>query len=98
MTIFLIMIAHILGIIWGLYIKNIVPILLIIAIVLIIKRINKLNRYYKIFFSKKKLILILILFVIGFSYISILEYSFNNKFKNIQNDITIEAFVISNCK
>lgn len=98
MTIFLIMIAYILGIIWGLYIKNIAPILLIIAIVLIIKRINKLNRYYKIFFPKKKLILILILFVIGFSYISILEYSFNNKFKNIQNDIIIEAFVISNCK
>lgn len=44
MTIFTIMIAYILGIIWGLYIKNIVPLFsIIIAIILIKKIINSKN-------------------------------------------------------
>lgn len=51
MTIFTIMIAYILGIIWGLYIKNIVPLFfIIIAIILIRKIVNSKNvkQYNKI--------------------------------------------------
>lgn len=122
MTIFMTMIAYILGIIMGLYIKNIVPLfLIIIAIILTQKIINSknikqykeikdykkfrkfkkfknLNKYIKILIPNKKLILILITFIISFTYISILEKSFNTKYKNIPEDIKVEGVVVSNVK
>ena len=61
MTILIIMIAYILGIIWGLYI-------------------------------------ILITFILSFTYICILERSFKTKYKNIQENIKIEAIIVSNVK
>lgn len=122
MTIFMIMIAYILGIIWGLYIKNIVSLfLIIIAMILTQKIINSknikqykeikdykkfrkfkkfknLNKYIKILIPNKKLILILITFTISFTYISVLEKSFKTKYKNIKEEIKVEAIVISNVK
>lgn len=122
MTTFMIMIAYILGIIWGLYIKNIVPLfILIIAIILIKKIINlknikqykeikdykkfrkfkkfkNLNKYIKLLIPNKKLILILITFIISLTHISILENSFNIKYKNIPEEIKVKAVVISNIK
>ena len=98
MTIFLIMIAYILGIIWGLYIKSIVPLFIIIIIFILLKTIKKLNRYLKVLIPNKKLILMIIIILISYSYISILENSFNNKYKNVQENVKIEATVISNCK
>lgn len=48
MTIFMIMIAYILGIIWGLYIKNIVPLFFIIIAIIVEKIINSKNiKQYK---------------------------------------------------
>lgn len=122
MTICMIMIAYILGIIWGLYIKNIVPLfLIIIAIILTQKIINSknikqykeikdykkfrkfkkfknLNKYIKLLIPNKKLILISITFILSLTYISILEKSFNTKYKNIPEEIKVEGVVVSNVK
>ncbi len=101
MTILIIMIAYILGIIWGLYIKNIVPLFFIIIAIILIKKTKKLknlNRYIKLLIPNKKLILILITFILSFTYICILERSFKTKYKNIQENIKIEAIIVSNVK
>lgn len=122
MIIFMLMIAYILGIIWGLYIKNIVPLFLIIIAIILIKKIlnlkniksykeikeykklNKskkiknLNKYIEILIPNKKLILILMTFTLSFTYTCALEKSFKTKYKNIQENIKIEAIIISNIK
>lgn len=101
MTILMIMIAYILGIIWGLYIKNIVPLFFIIIAIILIKKTKKLknlNRCIKLLIPNKKLILILITFILSFTYICILERSFKTKYKNIQENIKIEAIIVSNVK
>lgn len=99
MTIFMIMVAYMLGIIWGLYIKNIVPLILLIITIILIKKVGKLknlNRYIKILIPNRKLILILIIFILSFTYISLLERSFKTKYKNIQGEVKVQAIVISN--
>lgn len=57
MTILIIMIAYILGIIWGLYIKNIVLLFLIIIAIILIKKILNLKniKSYKVIKKYKKL-------------------------------------------
>ncbi|MCI8345093.1 MAG: ComEC family competence protein [Clostridia bacterium] len=97
MTIFIIMIAYILGIIWGLYIKNIVPLFIIIIAIIVIKK-SKLNRYIKLLIPNKKLILIMITLILSFTYTLILEKSFKTKYKNIQAEIKIEGVIVSNVK
>lgn len=97
MTIFIIMIAYILGIIWGLYIKNIVPLFIIIIAIILIKK-SKLNKYIKLLIPNKKLILIMIILILSFTYILILEKSFKSKYKNIQTEIKVEGIVVSNVK
>ena len=98
MTIFLIMIAYILGIIWGLYIKSIVPFFILIVIFILFKTIKKLNRYINVLIPNKKLILIISIFLISYSYILSLENSFDNKYLDIQENIKVEAIVVSNAK
>lgn len=97
MTIFIIMIAYILGIIWGLYIKNIVPLFIIIIAIIVIKK-SKLNRYIKLLIPNKKLILIMITLILSFTYTLILEKSFKTKYKNMQAEIKIEGVIVSNVK
>lgn len=97
MTIFIIMIAYILGIIWGLYIKNIVPLFIIIIAIIVIKK-SKLNKYIKLLIPNKKLILIMITLILSFTYTLILEKSFKTKYKNIQAEIKIEGVIVSNVK
>lgn len=101
MIIFMLMIAYILGIIWGLYIKNIVPLFFLIIAIILIKKIKKfknINRYIKLLIPNKKLILILITFILSFTNILILEKSFKTKYKNIQSNVKIEAVIVSNVK
>jgi len=98
MTIFLMMIAYIIGIIWGLYIKNIVPFCIFLLIFILFKKIKNLNRYIKVLIPNKKLILIISIFLISYSYIWNLENSFNNKYKNIEGTVKVEAVVVSNAK
>ncbi len=97
MTIFIIMIAYILGIIWGLYIKNIVPLFIIIIAITLIKK-TKLNKYIKLLISNKKLILMIIILLLSFTYILVLEKSFKTKYKNIQTEIKVEGIIVSNVK
>lgn len=97
MTIFIIMIAYILGIIWGLYIKNIVSLFIIIIAIILIKK-SKLNKYIKLLIPNKKLILMIIIILLSFTYILILEKSFKTKYKNIQAEIKIEGVIVSNVK
>lgn len=97
MTIFIIMIAYILGIIWGLYIKNIVPLFIIIIAIILIKK-SKLNKYIKLLIPNKKLILMITILILSFNYILILEKSFKTKYKNIQAEIKIEGVIVSNVK
>lgn len=97
MLIFLILIAYIIGIIWGLYIKSIALLLFILIIFLIFKRIKNVNRYLSKIFTKKTILVIVIIFLIGYCYILFLENSFQNKYKDI-NEATIEAIVVSNVK
>ena len=97
MTIFMIMIAYILGIILGLYIKNIVPLFILIIAIILIKK-TKLDKYIKLLIPNKKLILLIITLILSFTYILILEKSFNTKYKNIPEEIRVEAVVISNVK
>lgn len=97
MTIFIIMIAYILGIIWGLYIKNIVPLFIIIIAITLIKK-TKLNKYIKLLISNKKLILMIIILLLSFTYILVLEKSFETKYKNIQTEIKVEGIIVSNVK
>ncbi len=97
MTIFIIMIAYILGIIWGLYIKNIVPLFIIIIAITLIKK-TKLNKYIKLLISNKKLILMIIIILLSFTYILVLEKSFKTKYKSIQTEIKVEGIIVSNVK
>lgn len=97
MPIFIIMIAYILGIIWGLYIKNIVPLFFIIIAIILVKK-SKLNKYIKILIPNKKLILITIIIILSLIYILILEKSFKTKYKNIQSEIKVEGIIVSNIK
>lgn len=97
MTIFMLMIAYILGIIWGLYIKNIVPFFILIIAIILIKK-SKLKKYIKLLIPNKKLILIVVTLILSLTNILILEKSFNSKYKNIPEEIKVEAIVISNAK
>jgi competence protein ComEC len=96
MTIIFIMIAYIIGIIWGLYIKNIAPLFLIIILLIAILKFTKFKRIFKKLIPNKKLILMLIVFFLSVIQILILEKSFENKYKNITGEIQVEAIVVSN--
>lgn len=103
MIILLCLIAFIIGIILGLYVKNIVLLVILILIILfsiiIIKR-QKLNKYItkytKIIDLKKLIILLSVSFLFAYSYMYILEYKNENKYKNINEELKIEAKVVSN--
>lgn len=103
MTIFLIMIAYILGIIWGLYIKNIALLFCLILIAFLIKIfiLNK-KKYINIKINKqittKKIVLFLIVLLISLTYTLILEKSFDYKYKNIEETTRIKAIVVSSAK
>jgi competence protein ComEC len=90
------MIAYIIGIIWGLYIKNIALLFLIIILLIAILKFTKFKRIFKKLIPNKKLILMLIVFFLSVIQILILEKSFENKYKNITGEIQVEAIVVSN--
>lgn len=83
MTIFIITLAFIVGIIWGLYLKfSIIPFLIILPI---------------LFKSNKKKIIIFIIFCFTSNlYISKLENSFESLYKDISGEVRIVGTIISN--
>ena len=93
MTLTIIMIAYIIGIIWGLYIKNIALFIFVISLLLIIKK------YTRIKFSNKQIILIIIVFIISYINILVLENQYNSKLE-VQNPdkVNIQAIIISDKK
>lgn len=98
MILFWTMIAYIIGIIWGLYIKNIALLLFLIGILIIgILKSKKLKRYLKIIISFKIIIIMIISFIISYTYILICENSFENKYKNIE-EIIVVATIVDNPK
>lgn len=97
MIVFWVLIAYIIGIIWGLYIKNIALLLVIVSIIIVISRLRKLKRYLKIIISKKIIVIMIIFFTISYTYISICEKSFKDKYKNIE-EITAVATIVGNPK
>lgn len=97
MIVFWVLIAYIIGIIWGLYIKNIALLLVIVSIIIEISRLRKLKRYLKIIILKKIIVIMIIIFTISYTYISICEKSFKDKYKNIE-EITAVATIVGNPK
>ena len=98
MIVFWLLIAYIIGIIWGLYIKNIALLLVIVSIIIVaIFKLRKLKRYLKIIISKKIIVIMIIFFTISYTYISICEKSFKDKYKNIE-EITAVATIVGNPK
>lgn len=97
MIVFWVLIAYIIGIIWGLYIKNIALLLVIVSIIIVISRLRKLKRYLKIIISKKIIVIMIIIFTISYTYVSICEKSFKDKYKNIE-EITAVATIVGNPK
>ena len=97
MIVFWLLIAYIIGIIWGLYIKNIALLLVIVSIIIVISRLRKLKRYLKIIISKKIIVIMIIIFTISYTYVSICEKSFKDKYKNIE-EITAVATIVGNPK
>ncbi len=88
MTIFIIMLAFITGIIWGLYLKfSIVPFLVFLVIIAIFNK------------SKRNLIILFSIFcLISNIYICTLEKGFINKYKNISGEVTIVGTIIKDAE
>ena len=108
MTILLIVIAYITGIIMGLY-TNIasvffvfVTICLFRSIILFLSKYNniamKIDILIKKYLSLKRFILLLLVFFISYLYLALLEYSYENMNIKMEEEVNIQAIVISNCK
>lgn len=103
MILFIIVIAWILGIILGLYFKTSIALffLSLILIDILFRKIiknKKIKRYYKVIFSKEKIIIFAICLCISYFQIQFYEKSFENKYQNIQDEIKVIGTVISNPK
>ena len=101
MTMFLMMVAYIIGIIMGLYIKNIASIFLFLIGIILFKimiylfvKYSSKSKKINSFLSFKKFILILMVFLFSFTYIKFKE----NSFKEIPNEVEVQAIVVSNPK
>ena len=101
MILFIIMIAWILGIIWGLYLKISMALFLTFIIftdILLRKFIKnkKIRRYYKVIVSKGKVIIFIICFCVAYFQIHFYEKSFKTTYQNIENEIKVIGTIISN--
>ena len=97
MAIFYIMLAYLIGIIMGLYFKSIALFILLFICILTTFKLIKI--------SKKQLVFLLIIFIISLTRICILEKSFENVYKDLEElnisqkqQIEIQAIVVSNKK
>lgn len=100
MILFIIVIAWILGIILGLYFKVSIALFLLIIFflnTLFIKN-KKIRRYYKVIFSKEKIVIFIICFCISYFQIQLYEKSFETKYQNVQDEIKVVGTIISNPK
>lgn len=103
MTLIIILIAWILGIIWGLYLKVSMALFLLIIIIffnMLFKSIKnkKVRRYYKVIISKKRIVIFILCFFISYFQIQSYEQSFKTKYQNVQGEVKITGTIISNVK
>ena len=94
MELFIIMIAWFLGIIWGLYCK--ISIALFVIVLILFYVISRKNRYLKIIIKKKYIIIFIICFLISYFKIIHIEKSFDEKYKNVKDEIEVVGTIISN--
>ena len=80
-------IGYIIGILWGLYLKSIVPFIIFSILILIIFK-NKIRKY------KQIILLILISSIISNTQINILNNKYNNLYKNI-NEVKVIGTIVS---
>lgn len=102
MTLIIILIAWILGIIWGLYLRISIALFLLIIIFLNLLFRNmknkKVRRYYKVILSKGRIVIFILCFCISYFQIQFYEQSFKTKYQNIQGEVKITGTIISNVK
>lgn len=94
MELFIIMIAWILGIIWGLYCK--ISIALFVIVLVIFYIINRKNKYLKLILKRRHIIIFVICMLISYFQVINIEKSFEKKYKNIQDEVEIVGTIISN--
>ena len=94
MELLCITIAWLLGIIMGVYFK--IGISLFCTSILIIYILRKKNRFLKICFQKRYLILFIVAHLISFMQIAYLEKRFKTKYANIPEEIKVVGTIISN--
>lgn len=86
MTIFIITLAFIAGVIWGLYLKiSIIPFLALLAMILILFKLKK----------RELIAVFIVTCLISNLYISTLEENFENKYKDILGEVGIVGTIIS---
>lgn len=86
-------IGYIIGIIYGLYFKNISIALIFLGVILLLITINrKIKRYIKVLFPKKAIIILILFVTLGACYIVILNNKYN-KIYQIQGEIQITGIV-----
>lgn len=93
MELFLIMLAWILGIILGLYLKKGIVIFIVLFFILICLR--KRNKYIKVLCKKEYLIIFLICLFISFFKILYLENQFSNMYRNVPEAIQVVGTIVS---
>lgn len=94
MELFIIMIAWFLGIIWGLYCR--ISIALFLIFLILFYMFSRKNNYLKIIIKKKYIIIFIICFLISYFQITYIEKSFNQKYKDVKEEIEVVGTIISN--
>lgn len=98
MTIFIVMIAWITGIIWGLYL-NISIAYFIVAITIlyiVIIKSKKIKKYFKVLRIRKILLIFIIFITCSYINIKLLENDYKNRYEDVNGEIKLIATVISN--
>ena len=94
MELFVIMIAWFLGTIWGLYCK--ISIALFVVILILFYAISRKNKYLKIIIKKQYIIIFVICFLVSYFKIIHIEKSFEEKYRDIPEEIEVVGTIISN--
>ena len=96
MELFLITIAYLSGILMGLYLKKGIALFVVFCPILLILR--KKNKYLKLYCTNKYMFLFLICVIVSFIQVVALEKNFNEKYKNMQEEIEVIGTIVSNVK
>ena len=83
----IITLGYLIGIIYGLYLIKSIVFYIVISIIIIVFLLyykkSKLEKYIKVFIDKRTIIIFIISFFIGFVFENVLDYKYENTYKNI---------------